>query len=144
MTRILLVDDQPAVRQGLRMRLALEADLRVVGEANSATEALVIAQILHPDVVVMDVEMPGIDGIQATEALRVLAPWSTVVVLSIHDDAVIRQRARTAGAAAFVGKHGSQDELLAAIRQAQRLNDPPPFDRGAFHRFSDDEKAGNA
>lgn len=119
MITILLVDDQPAVRQGLRMRLGLESDVHVVGEANDGAEAVAIAQRLHPDVILMDVEMPNIDGIQATQALRTLAPRSAVVMLSIHDDPVTQQRARAAGAAAFVSKHAAVDALLAAIRQCR-------------------------
>ena len=118
MIRVLVVDDQPRVRQGLRMRLTLESDIRVIGEANNGAEAIVRAQLIHPDVIVMDVEMPGIDGIQAAEALRGLTPRIAVVVLSIHDDAPTRARAFAAGAKAFVGKHRADDTLIQAVRQA--------------------------
>jgi len=66
--RILVVDDQPKVRQGLRMMLALEPDLAIVGEAEDGTQALTLARSLHPDVVLMDVAMPNLDGIAATSA----------------------------------------------------------------------------
>ena len=120
MIRLLLVDDQPAVRRGLGMRLHFEPDIQVVGEASSGKEALSMAQALTPDVVLMDVEMPEMDGIEATAALRMADSTSAVVILSIHDDAQIRGRAHAAGAVAFVEKRGATDSLLAAIRQAAR------------------------
>ncbi len=118
MIRVLLVDDQSVVRRALRVRFHLEPDLEVVGEASTGTEALTLAQTLTPDVVLMDIEMPEMDGIQATAALRRVVPQSVVVILSIHDDAQARERAQAAGAVAFVEKRGTTDALLAAIRQA--------------------------
>ncbi len=120
MIRLLLVDDQPAVRRGLGLRLHLEPDIQVVGEASNGREALSLAQALSPDVVLMDVEMPEMDGIEATVALRIADPQSAVVILSIHDDVETRKRAQAAGAVAFVEKRGATDSLLAAIRQAAR------------------------
>ena len=117
MIRLVLVDDQPHVRQGLRMRLALEPDVAVVGEAADGAEAVRLAEAEHPDVVVMDVVMPGMDGIAATEALRALLPCCAVVIHSLHDDSRTQARAWAAGAAAFVAKRGAADSLLAAIRQ---------------------------
>ena len=72
--RLLVVDDRPTVRTGLRIWLALEPDLEVVGEASDGSEAISLTQALRPDVVLMDVEMPGMDGISATAALRSLPP----------------------------------------------------------------------
>ena len=118
MISVLLVDDDPVVRQGLRMRLALEVDVQVVGEAGDGEAALRVAPGLHPDVVVMDVAMPCMDGIAAAAALRSLAPDSAVVILSLNDDEDVRARARAAGAAAFVGKHQGAEALLGAIRGA--------------------------
>ncbi len=115
--RLLLVDDQPAVRRGLRMRFALEEDLEVVGEAGDAIEAMLLARTLRPDVILMDVEMPGMSGIAATESLRAAAALSAVVVFTLRDDAATRERARAAGAAAFVAKHRTEEVLLAAIRE---------------------------
>jgi DNA-binding NarL/FixJ family response regulator len=116
--RVLLVDDQAAVRRTLWVRFHLEPDLEVVGEASTGTEALTLAQTLTPDVVVMDIEMPQMDGIAATAAMLRAVPQSVVVILSIHDDAQTRRRAQAAGAVAFVEKHGATDALLSVIRLA--------------------------
>ncbi len=120
MIRVLLVDDQAVVRRALRGRFHLEPDLEVVGEASSGSEALALAQALTPDVVLMDVEMPGMDGIEATAALCRAMPLSAVVMLSIYDDAQTRGRAQEAGAVAFVEKRGETESLLSAIRLAAR------------------------
>ena len=121
MIRLVLVDDQAAVRQGLRMRLLLEPDITVIGEASSGKEALTLVQQLCPDVVLMDIEMPVMDGISATAVLRTIVPQSVVVILSIHDDSSMRARAQKAGAMAFVEKRGSMEALLAIIRSAISL-----------------------
>jgi DNA-binding NarL/FixJ family response regulator len=118
--RVLLVDDQAAVRYGLRMRLGLEAELSVVGEAGNGAEALELAQELTPDVVVMDVEMTEMDGITATERLLARLPQVKVIVLSIYGDPETRARARAAGAMAFVEKRGAVEGLLEEIRHVVR------------------------
>ncbi len=116
--RLLLVDDQPAVRRGLKMRIALEPDLEVVGTAGDATEAIPLARALRPDVVLMDIEMPGMEGISAIETLRTVTPRSAVVIFTLYDDAAMRAQAREAGAAALVAKYQTEETLLAAIRRA--------------------------
>ena len=118
--RIMLVDDHSVVRQGLRLFLKYDPELEVVGEAADGAEALRLAREIKPDVVLMDVEMPEMDGIEAAAALRTAVSQSAVVILSIHDDAQTRVRAQAAGAVAFVEKRGATDHLLAAIRQAAR------------------------
>ena len=118
MIRVLLVDDQAVVRRGLRVLFHLEPDLEVVGEARTGTEALSLARELTPDVVLMDIQMPGMDGIAATAALRKVVPQSAIVILSIYDDTQTREWAQVAGAVAFVEKRGATDSLLSAIRQA--------------------------
>ncbi len=117
MIRVLIVDDMPSVRQGLQMQLMLEADIEVVGEAASGEEALALVQQLQPDVVLMDVKMPGMDGITATRGVQAIRPQSAIVLLSLYDDARLKAEAQAAGAAAFVGKHEGTDILLTAIRQ---------------------------
>ena len=118
MITILLVDDQSIVRQGLRMELALEPDLKVIGEAENGEDALELARRLQPDVILMDVQLPLMDGITTTVKLRTIAPGCAVVILSLYDDAKTRAAARAAGVAAFVGKQEQAEKLLAAIRQA--------------------------
>ena len=118
MITLLLVDDQPSARLGLRMCLGLEPDITVVGEAGDAETALDLARTLHPDVIVLDVAMPGMDGIAATWALRLAAPGSAVVILTLHDDPTTRRRAREAGAAAFVAKDQQYPALLSELRHA--------------------------
>jgi DNA-binding NarL/FixJ family response regulator len=118
MIRVLLVDDQAVVRRALRARFHLEPDLQVVGEASTGREALTLAQTLSPDVVLMDIEMPVMDGIEVTAVLRRAVPQSAVVILSIYNDALTRERAQAAGAVAFVEKRGVTDSLLSAIRLA--------------------------
>lgn len=122
MIKLLLVDDQPSVRMGLRMRLSLESDVTIVGEAGDGEAALSLAQTLHPDVIVMDVQMPRMDGISATAALRSIAPGTSVVLLSLYDDDATRARGQAAGALALVQKQGTMDALLTAIREAKSLN----------------------
>src|SRR4249919_762981 len=102
MIRVLLIDDQAVVRRALRVRFHLEPDLQVVGEASTGREALSLAQTLTPDVVLMDIQMPDMDGIAATTALRRVVPQSVVVILSFYDDAQTRGQAQAAGAVAFV------------------------------------------
>jgi DNA-binding NarL/FixJ family response regulator len=116
--RILLVDDQPMVRQGLRILFGLEPGAAVVGEAGSAAQGLALAASLKPDLVIMDVEMPHMDGITATGLLMATLPDCLVIILSIHGDAATRSRAMAAGAWAFVEK-GQPDDLQVAFRRAR-------------------------
>ncbi|MEX2225424.1 MAG: response regulator transcription factor [Dehalococcoidia bacterium] len=120
MIRILLADDQTNVRKGLRMRLDLEAGIAVVGEAADGESAVSLARKLDPDVILMDVEMPGLDGIRATQQLRQDLPGCCIVVLTIHDDAATRARARDAGATAFISKHQIDSSLMDAIKSVAR------------------------
>jgi DNA-binding NarL/FixJ family response regulator len=121
MITLLLVDDEPWVRHGLRMWLEREADITVVGEASDGAEGIKLAQALQPDVVLMDISLPTMDGITAAAAIRAAVPHCAVVFLSLYDDAATRARADAAGAVAFVGKQEGVRALQAAIRQAGRL-----------------------
>ena len=118
--RVLLVDDEPLVRRGLRTILGGEPDLEVVGEAADGAEALSGARTLRPDVVCMDVRMPGLDGIRATELLVAssTAPRVLVVTTFASDDYVFA--ALRAGASGFVLKRAGADELVAAVRAVAR------------------------
>lgn len=116
--RLLLVDDEPTIRRGLRMRLELEPDVEVVGEAANGASAIDLVAALDPTVVLMDVEMPVMDGISATRAISDKCPGSAVVVTSIHDDKETVQRAAEAGASSFVPKTDIDEALITAIRNA--------------------------
>jgi DNA-binding NarL/FixJ family response regulator len=115
---MLLVDDQPSVLQALRECFALEPNLKIVGEALDGEIALVLAEKLHPDIMLTDVAMPNMDGIAATEALRELSPDTRVVILSVHDNKATRVQALAAGAVAFIAKHEPAEALLDAIYRA--------------------------
>jgi two-component system, NarL family, response regulator NreC len=115
---VYLIDDQAATRTGLRMRLGLESDLEIVGDAADAEIALKHIAQVRPDVIVMDVAMPGMDGIMATEQLRTSVPETAVVILSLYDDADTQSRSLEAGAWAFVSKQATDTQLLDAIRSA--------------------------
>jgi DNA-binding NarL/FixJ family response regulator len=124
MIRVLLVDDQSVIRQAVSSWLGIEPDVAVVGEAESGQAALDLASALRPDVVLMDIDMPVMDGLAATSALHDVSPETAVVILSMHDDSSVRARAQEAGAVAFVSKHQALDELVQAIRSAVRPNTP--------------------
>lgn len=116
--RILLVDDHSVVRQGLKMFLALDPDLEVVGEAGNGAEALQLARELKPDVVLMDLLMPVMDGITATAAIHQALPDTEVIALtSVLEDASVTGAVR-AGAIGYLLKDTQADELVRAIRAA--------------------------
>jgi two-component system response regulator NreC len=117
MIHLLIVDDQPAVRKGLRMRLDAESDLCVVGEASDGQMAVELAKSVHPHIILLDVEMPQMDGICTANALHLSCPDISVIILSIHDDTLTRERAMNAGCAAFITKSMPDDVLLTTIRQ---------------------------
>jgi DNA-binding NarL/FixJ family response regulator len=118
MITLLLVDDDPLVRQGLRLWFERAPDITVVGEASNGSEAIPLAQALHPNVVLMDISMPSRDGIAATAALCASVPHSAVVLLSLHYDANLQTYAHAVGAVTLVGKQEGVKALLGAIREA--------------------------
>ena len=134
---VLLVDDQPELLRGLEMLLTLDGGVRVVGAAASAEEALALARRLRPDVVLMDVQLPGMDGITATRRLRAGSPASRVIVLTLYDDPETRRRALQAGAAAFVAKHDMEGALLVAIRSVSGAQPPAIADERPVPRPRD-------
>ncbi len=117
--KVLLADDHPVVRRGLQFCLAKEHRLKVVGEATSGEEAVEKALKLQPDVVLMDISMPGMNGLDATERLRQQAPAVKVLVLSVHNNRDYIFRIIQAGAHGYVSKEASTDELLRAIDSVQ-------------------------
>jgi two-component system, NarL family, response regulator NreC len=116
MIRILLADDHSLVRHGFRMILAAEADMEIAGEAGNGREAVELAQKLKPDVVVMDVAMPELNGIEATRRLIELSPRTRVLALSMHKDAVYVREILRAGARGYLLKDSADADLLAAVR----------------------------
>ncbi len=118
MIKILLVDEQASIRRGVRMRLTIESDFIVAGEAGDGWEALRLARELQPDVVVTGINIPGMDGITLTERLRRDFPNCAVVILSLYDEPSNRERAAKAGASAFVSKQEPDGMLVNAIRTA--------------------------
>lgn len=120
MITVLLVDDHPVVREGVRGMLAGEADIDIVAEAGSADEAVVMSGAYRPDVVLMDLRMPGGDGVEATA--RILRGWSgsRVLVLTTYENDADILRAVEAGAAGYLLKDATRAELADAIRAAAR------------------------
>ncbi len=116
MIRVLLADDQGLVRAGFRMILRAEPDIDVVGEAADGREAVEQARMLKPDVVLMDIRMPGVDGIEATRRVTALDPPGRVLVLTTFDLDEYVYAALRAGASAFLLKDAPEQQLVAAVR----------------------------
>jgi DNA-binding NarL/FixJ family response regulator len=114
--RLLIVDDHVAARVGLRLRLMREPDLHIVGEAGDLRQALELAEVHAPDVVLLDLSLPDGDGLDLVEPLRKVAPTSKCVVLTLEDSLHNRRRAHAMGVRVVVGKHEPTEVLLQAIR----------------------------
>ncbi len=114
---ILIVDDHGVLRAGLRALLNAEADLQVIGEAAHSGEALRLVENLQPQMVIMDISMPGMDGIEATRQLVQRYPQIRVLLLTIHEDKSLIRAAMQAGAAGYILKQAVDTELIEAIRQ---------------------------
>lgn len=118
MIKILLADDQTLLRQGLRIILSAESDLEVVGEAKDGQEAIGLARSRQPDVILMDVRMPGLDGVEATRQLRDDGP--RVILLTTYDDDELVLAGMRAGAAGYLLKDQPAEEIIEAIHAVQR------------------------
>jgi two-component system response regulator NreC len=118
--RILIADDHGVLRAGLRALLNSEPDLAVVGEAADGDEALRLARALQPDIVLMDINMPGAGGIETTRRLMELQPDVRVLILTVHEDECLLQAALQAGAAGYILKRAVESELVNAIHAAAR------------------------
>jgi DNA-binding NarL/FixJ family response regulator len=114
--RILIVEDHALLRHGLRALLTLQAEYRVVGEAVDGREAVLKAMDLQPDLIVMDLSLPGMSGVDATAQIRRRLPQQRVLALSEYDNEIHASEALRAGCAGYVMKHASPDELLLAVR----------------------------
>ena len=117
MIKVLLVDDHELVRTGIRRLLEDVADIDVCGEASSGEEALSTVGECRPDVVLMDLSMPGIGGLETTRKLSLNAPDIGVIIVTVHTDAPFPSRLMQAGAMGYLSKGGSLDEMLHAIRE---------------------------
>lgn len=120
MLRVVIADDHPVVRDGLSALFATVADCAVVGEAADGAEAVAVVATERPDVVLMDLAMPRMDGIEATRRLAVEHPSTAVLVLTMSDDDASVLAALRAGARGYLLKDSSQEEVLAAVRAAAR------------------------
>jgi two-component system response regulator NreC len=115
-TRILLADDHSVVRNGFRLILEAQWDMEVVGQASNGREAVELAETLQPDVAVMDVTMPELNGIEATRRMEKISPKTRVLALSMHKDAVYVREILRAGARGYLLKDCSESDFLVAVR----------------------------
>ena len=116
MIKILLADDHALVRQGFRMILEAQPDMEIVGQAGNGREAVELAEKLHPDVVIMDVAMPELNGTEATRRLAASTPRTRVLALSMHKDSVYVREILRAGARGYLLKDSGDTDLVAAVR----------------------------
>ena len=135
--RVLLVDDHQVVREGLRRMLEVEDDIRVVGEATGMEEALKLAELHSPDVVLMDIKMPGVDGVEATRRLKEKQPACNIIMLTLYEEYIAE--AIKAGAAGYLLKDVKREELSQAIRVAYQGQSPlnPSLARKLVIEFND-------
>lgn len=137
--RIILADDNSLVRQGIRKMLASIDDIHVVGEAEDGQEAVTLAQRLKPDVVVMDISMPQVDGLEATERIQALNTSTQVLILSMHTGPAFVRRAVRKGARGYVLKRTATQDLVPALYTvaegeryfSPKVGGPPANDGGA-------------
>jgi DNA-binding NarL/FixJ family response regulator len=116
MIKVVLVDDHMVLREGLKTLITAQPDMVVVGEAGEGEAALGQLELWRPDVVIMDISMPGMNGIQATEQIKQAYPDVKVLVLSVHDDTSYLRQMLTVGASGYILKHTAADALIQAIR----------------------------
>ena len=143
-TTIVLADDHRIVRQGLRALLASEADFEVVGEADDGREALELVKRLTPDVLVLDLMMPGLNGLEVARQLPRQSPGVRVVVLSMHDDEGFVLEALANGVSGYVLKDSNSSDLVHAVREVaagRRYLSPPLSDR-AIEAYQQRAKVG--
>jgi two-component system response regulator DegU len=135
--KVLLVDDHSLVREGLRRMLEMESDINVIGEADSGESALLKAEQLSPDIILMDVKMPGINGIETIRQLKEKNCDANVIVLTVYEDRFLAQAAE-AGAVGYLLKDISRDELVNGIKSAHEGQSPcsPELTRTLFTKFA--------
>jgi RNA polymerase sigma factor (sigma-70 family) len=121
-TRVLLADDHAMVRRGLALILETDPTMQLVGEAQSGNEALSLVDSLKPDVIVMDISMSGMNGIECTRLLTERSPKTKVIILSMHRDPVYVREALRVGAKGYLVKDDTEENLLSAIRNVAKGN----------------------
>ena len=143
MIRVLIAEDQGMVRGALKVLLDLEADIEVVGEAGRGDEVVALAHRCDPDVALLDIEMPGMDGLDAAAALHAAVPSCVILILTTFGRPGYLRRAMEAGASGFLVKDGPVEELAAAIRRAvggDVHEDTPLAARRHGHVAADEER----
>ena len=115
MLRILIADDHAIVRTGLRTLLATEPSMELAGEASGGYEAIELAEKTQPDVILLDLSMPDLDGIEVTKAIKTRFPEVRILILTIHEDQALLREAIRAGASGYVLKRAAESELISAI-----------------------------
>lgn len=118
--RILLIDDHAILRSGLRLLLDSQPNLKVIGEAGDGRAGLQMAQSLQPDLVLLDLSMPGLNGMEALPALRIVAPDARILILTMHDDEGYLRQTLQKGASGYVLKKAADGELLNAVQAVMR------------------------
>lgn len=134
--KVLLVDDQQLVREGLRRMVEFDDEIKVVGEASSGEEALVKAKELNPDIILMDIRMPGMSGIEATRQLKAQGCSANIIMLTIYEDKFLAQSAE-AGASGYLLKDINHEDLIKSIWLAYTGQSPfsPSVTRTLFNQF---------
>lgn len=144
--RLLIADDHGVLRAGLRALLSAEPNLEVVGEAETGEEALRQAEALHPDVVLLDISMPGPGGIEVTRQLKARLPDVRVLILTVHEDETLLREALRAGAAGYIVKRAVEEELIAAILAVWRgdVYVHPTMTRALLKEVAEQEPASSS
>ncbi len=143
--RILIADDHGVLRAGLRALLSAEPELEVVDEASSGSEALTLASELQPDLILLDISMPDLGGIEATRRLKEILPNVRVLILTVHEDESLLQEAIQAGASGYIIKRAVESELIDAIRAVLRgdLYIHPAMTRALLKEMSPSSSSNN-
>ena len=118
--RVLIVDDHEIVREGLQTLLSEEPDFEIVGMTGDGAAAVTLAEVKKPDVIVMDLVMPGLDGIEATRRIKQLVPEARILILTVHEDKSLMQEAIHSGAMGYILKRAVKSELINAIQAVLR------------------------
>ena len=118
--KLLIADDHIVLRSGLRMLIDAQSDMDVVGEADNGSQVLVLAESLQPDLILLDLSMPGLGGLETLPLLKKVAPQTCILILTMHDDESYLRQALRDGASGYVLKRAADTELLSAIRSVMR------------------------